>query len=50
MYDAAHTQKEKETWRRHRPEFSWGPDDTHDQVMFESPDRTLIEVVYTGPK
>jgi len=35
---------------RHRPEFSRGPDDTYYQVMFESPDRVLFEVVYTGPK
>jgi catechol 2,3-dioxygenase-like lactoylglutathione lyase family enzyme len=34
---------------RHRPEFS-GPGDTYYQVMFESPDRILFEVVYTGPK
>jgi catechol 2,3-dioxygenase-like lactoylglutathione lyase family enzyme len=35
---------------RHRPEFSMGPDQTYYQVMFESPDRVLFEVVYTGPK
>ena len=34
---------------RHRPEFS-GKDETYYQVMFESPDRILFEVVYTGPK
>ena len=34
---------------RHRPEFS-GPDSTYYQVMFESPDRILFEVVYIGPK
>lgn len=34
---------------RHRPEFSGG-DQTYYQVMFASPDRILIEVVYTGPK
>ena len=33
----------------HRPEFS-GPESTYYQVMFESPDRILFEVVYTGPK
>jgi catechol 2,3-dioxygenase-like lactoylglutathione lyase family enzyme len=33
---------------RHRPEFS-GEGQTYYQVMFESPDRILIEVVYTGP-
>ena len=35
---------------RHRPEFSGGEDQTYYQVMFESPDRVLFEVVYTGPK
>ncbi len=35
---------------RHRPEFSEGPEHTYYQVMFESPDRILFEVVYTGPK
>jgi catechol 2,3-dioxygenase-like lactoylglutathione lyase family enzyme len=34
---------------RHRPEFS-GPGTTYYQVMFESPDRILFEIVYTGPK
>lgn len=34
---------------RHRPEFS-GPGSTYYQVMFETPDRLLFEVVYTGPK
>ncbi len=34
---------------RHRPEFSAGPDQTYYQVMFESPDRLLFEIVYTGP-
>lgn len=34
---------------RHRPEFSHGPDQTYYQVMFESPDKILFEVVYTGP-
>ena len=34
---------------RHRPEFS-GEGKTYYQVMFESPDRILLEVVYTGPK
>jgi catechol-2,3-dioxygenase len=33
----------------HRPEFS-GPGSTYYQVMFESPDKLLFEVVYTGPK
>lgn len=35
---------------RHRPEFAGSPDQTYYQVMFESPDRVLFEVVYTGPK
>jgi catechol 2,3-dioxygenase-like lactoylglutathione lyase family enzyme len=35
---------------RHRPEFAGGEGDTYYQVMFESPDRILFEVVYTGPK
>lgn len=33
---------------RHRPEFS-SPGQTYYQVMFESPDHILFEVVYTGP-
>lgn len=35
---------------RHRPEFAQGEDQTYYQVMFTSPDRLLLEVVYTGPK
>jgi len=35
---------------RHRPEFCHEPDETYYQVMFESPDRILFEVVYKGPK
>ena len=35
---------------RHRQEFSSGPDDTYYQVMFESPDKILFEIVYLGPK
>jgi catechol 2,3-dioxygenase-like lactoylglutathione lyase family enzyme len=35
---------------RHRPEFSESEEHTYYQVMFESPDRILFEVVYTGPK
>lgn len=35
---------------RHRPDFAQGPDHTYYQVMFESPDRILFEVVYIGPK
>ncbi len=34
---------------RHRPDFSESPEHTYYQVMFETPDRILIEVVYTGP-
>jgi catechol 2,3-dioxygenase-like lactoylglutathione lyase family enzyme len=33
---------------RHRPDFS-SPGSTYYQVMFETPDRILIEVVYIGP-
>lgn len=35
---------------RHRPEFSSSQSHTYYQVMFETPDRLLIEVVYIGPK
>ncbi|MGD9933626.1 MAG: VOC family protein [Dehalococcoidia bacterium] len=35
---------------QHRPEFSSGDGQTYYQVMFESPDRILFEVVYTGPE
>lgn len=35
---------------RHRPDFSGDGPDTYYQVMFESPDRLLFEVVYSGPK
>ena len=35
---------------RHRPEFSESEEHTYYQVMFESPDHILFEVVYTGPK
>lgn len=34
----------------HRPEFSAGANKTYYQVMFESPDRILFEIVYTGDK
>ncbi len=34
---------------RHRPEFS-GEDETYYQVMFETPDKLLFEIVYTGKK
>lgn len=35
---------------RHRPDFGMGEGQTYYQVMFESPDRILMEVVYIGPK
>lgn len=35
---------------RHRPEFAASETDTYYQVMFESPDRVLFEVVYMGPR
>jgi catechol 2,3-dioxygenase-like lactoylglutathione lyase family enzyme len=35
---------------RHRSDFAASDDDTYYEVMFESPDRILFEVVYTGPK
>ena len=35
---------------RHRPEFSGDESETYYQIMFETPDRFLLEVVYTGPK
>jgi catechol 2,3-dioxygenase-like lactoylglutathione lyase family enzyme len=35
---------------RHRPDFSADDESTYYQVMFESPDRILIEVVYIGPR
>jgi catechol 2,3-dioxygenase-like lactoylglutathione lyase family enzyme len=34
---------------RHRPDFMPSPQ-TYYQIMFESPDHILFEVVYTGPK
>ena len=33
---------------RHRPEFCSSTEETYYQVMFESPDRILFEVVYLG--
>jgi catechol 2,3-dioxygenase-like lactoylglutathione lyase family enzyme len=33
-----------------RPEYTSGEDDLYYSAMFESPDRILLEVVYTGPK
>ncbi len=35
---------------RHRPDFAQSETETYYQVMFESPDRILFEVVYTGAK
>jgi catechol 2,3-dioxygenase-like lactoylglutathione lyase family enzyme len=35
---------------RHRPDFTGDGPNAYYQVMFESPDRILFEVVYTGPK
>ena len=35
---------------RHRPEFASTENDTYYQVMFESPDKVLFEIVYIGPK
>lgn len=35
---------------RHRPDFVGSESETYYQVMFESPDRILFEVVYIGPK
>jgi catechol 2,3-dioxygenase-like lactoylglutathione lyase family enzyme len=35
---------------RHRPDFASSEAETYYQVMFESPDRILFEIVYTGPK
>ena len=35
---------------RHRPEFAMSESETYYQVMFESPDGILFEVVYTGAK
>lgn len=35
---------------KHRPDFAASDDETYYQVMFESPDRILFEIVYTGKK
>lgn len=35
---------------RHRPEFAASESATYYQVMFERPDRLLLEFVYTGPR
>ena len=34
---------------RHRPEFCRDAEQTYYQVMFESPDHILFEIVYSGP-
>ena len=34
---------------RHRPEFAGSESETYYQIMFETPDRILLEFVYTGP-
>jgi catechol 2,3-dioxygenase-like lactoylglutathione lyase family enzyme len=34
---------------RHRPDFADSAENTYYQVMFESPDRILFEIVYVGP-
>jgi len=49
-YLRAHNVKALFDTPRHRPEFCSGPEHTYYQVMFESPDRILFEVVYTGVK
>jgi catechol 2,3-dioxygenase-like lactoylglutathione lyase family enzyme len=35
---------------RHRPEFAQSETHTYYQVMFESPDSILFEIVYIGPR
>lgn len=35
---------------RHRAEFSRNEEHTYYQVMFETPDHILVEIVYIGPK
>lgn len=35
---------------KHRSEFVTSEDQTYYQIMFESPDKILFEVVYIGPK
>jgi len=35
---------------RHRKEFAASESETYYQVMFESPDKVLLEVVYIGPR
>jgi catechol 2,3-dioxygenase-like lactoylglutathione lyase family enzyme len=49
-YLAEHSIEQLFETPRHRPEFTPSLDQTYYQVMFETPDRILLEVVYTGPK
>lgn len=35
---------------KHRPEFAMSENETYYQIMFESPDKILFEIVYTGIK
>lgn len=35
---------------KHRPEFAMSDKETYYQIMFETPDKMLFEVVYTGAK
>jgi catechol 2,3-dioxygenase-like lactoylglutathione lyase family enzyme len=35
---------------RHRPDFSRDEQSTYYQIMFETPDHILVEIVYIGPK
>ncbi len=35
---------------QHRPDFTHSEDTTYYQVMFDSPDNILFEIMYTGPK
>lgn len=35
---------------RHRPEFSVNESQTYYQIMFETPDRILLEIVYIGAR
>jgi len=35
---------------KHRPEFTGDESKTYYQIMFESPDKILFEIVYIGPK
>lgn len=35
---------------KHRPEFAHSENETYYQIMFESPDKILFEVVYVGKK